>query len=142
MIPFLEIAIDPIPGFLTRLAVLLSLFVAVDRLTIGWTRLRIPVAAGLALVGIVASGPPAGGDVRGWLIAAAVTATALVIVYVALLRVDLSMTPLILGTAAALGAVARGAPRPFPGALLATLVAAALTGAVAWVWFRVLRRGA
>ena len=32
MIPLLEIAIDPIPGFLTRLAVLLSLFVAVDRL--------------------------------------------------------------------------------------------------------------
>ena len=50
------------------------------------------------------------------------------------------MTPLALGTAAALGALARGAQRPFPGALPGALVAALLIGAVAWLWFRALRR--
>jgi hypothetical protein len=140
VIPFVEVATDPIPGFLIRLAVLLALFIAIDRVTTGWTRLRVPAAIGLALAGFVAAGPPTGAGVSGWLAAAALTASALVIVYVALLRIDLSMTPLALGTAASLGALTRGAHRPFPGALPGALVAAILMSALAWVWFRALRK--
>jgi hypothetical protein len=66
-------------------------------------------------------------------------AVALVIVYAALLRIDLSMTPLTLGTGAALGALARGMERPFPGALPAAFVAAILIAGLAWLWFKSLR---
>jgi hypothetical protein len=138
--PFVEVATDPITGFLTRLAVLLTIFIGVDRLTTGWTRWRVPVAIGLALTGFVAAGPPTGAAVSGWLMAGALTAVALVIVYVALLRIDLSMTPLALGIAAAVGALARGAQRPFPGALPAALVSAVLMAAIGWLWFGALRR--
>ncbi len=47
-IPFVEVATDPIAGFLTRLAVLLAMFIGIDRLTNGWTRWRIPAAIALA----------------------------------------------------------------------------------------------
>jgi hypothetical protein len=139
-IPFVEVATDPIAGFLTRLAVLLAMFIGIDRLTNGWTRWRIPAAIALAVVGFVAAGPPAGAAVSGWLTAGALTGAALVVGYVTLLRIDLSMTPLVLGSAAILGALARGAQRPFPGALPASLIAGILMAGVAWLWFRALRR--
>jgi hypothetical protein len=74
------------------------------------------------------------------LTAGALTGAALVVGYVTLLRIDLSMTPLVLGSAAILGALARGAQRPFPGALPASLIAGILMAGVAWLWFRALRR--
>jgi hypothetical protein len=139
VVPFIEGATDPITGFLTRLAVMLAIFIGVDRLTTGWTRLRVPAAIGLALVGFLAAGAPTGAAVSGWLAAGALMAVALVIVYAALLRIDLSMTPLTLGTGAALGALARGMERPFPGALPAAFVAAILIAGLAWLWFKSLR---
>jgi hypothetical protein len=140
VIPFVEVATDPITGFLTRLAVLLAMFTAIDRMTTGWTRLRIPAAAGLALAGFVAAGPPTGGAVSGWLLSGTLTGTALVIVYVLLVRMDLSMTALTMGTAAALGALARGAHRPFPGALAGSVVAAILMAGLAYLCFKALRK--
>jgi hypothetical protein len=140
VIPFVEVATDPITGFLTRLAVMLAMFTAIDRMTTGWTRLRIPAAVGLALAGFAAAGPPTGGAVSGWLLSGALTGAALVIVYVLLVRMDLSMTALTLGAAAALGALAQGAHRPFPGALAASLVAAILMAGLAYLWFKTLRK--
>ncbi|MEO7275930.1 MAG: type II CAAX endopeptidase family protein [Vicinamibacterales bacterium] len=139
-VPSADLMIDPIPGFLTRLAVLLALFVGVDRVTRGWTRLRPLAAAGLFVVGVLASGPPAGGAVSAWLLAAAVTGAALAGLYSGLLRFDLSMIPLALGASGAIGALARGWQRPFPGALPASLVAAIVVFALGWLWFRVLRQ--
>ena len=139
-VPFADLVLDPIPGFLTRLAVLLALFVIVDRITHGWTRLRVVSAVVLLAVGMIASGPPVGGAMTAWLIAALVTGAAVSGIYAGLLRLDLSMIPLALGASGALGALARGWPRPFPGALPASFSAAVLVFALGWLWFRVLRR--
>ncbi len=139
-VPFADLVLDPIPGFLTRLAVLLALFVIVDRITHGWTRLRVVSAVVLLAVGMIASGPPVGGPMTAWLIAALVTGAAVSGIYAGLLRLDLSMIPLALGASGALGALARGWPRPFPGALPASFSAAVLVFALGWLWFRVLRR--
>jgi hypothetical protein len=138
--PFVEVAIDPITGFLTRLAVMLAMFLGLDHLTRGFTRWRVPAAIALVVAGFFAAGPPAGAAVSGWLLAGALTGVALLVVYLALVRVDLSMTPLTLGTAAALGSLARGVQRPFPGAMPAALVAAVLMAALGWLWFKALRR--
>jgi hypothetical protein len=63
-----------------------------------------------------------------------------VTVLVTLLRVDLSMTPIVLGTAASLGALSRGLQQPFPAALPGGVIAALLIAGIAWIWFRALRR--
>ena len=138
--PFVEVATDPITGYLTRLAVVLALFTAVDVVTRGWTRLRVPAAVALAAVGFVAVGAPPGSGVGGWLLAGLLTGAALVVVFVTLLRTDLSMTPVVLGTAAALGALVRGTHGPFPSAVPGSLTAAVLMLAISWLWFRELRR--
>ncbi len=39
-VPALAVALDPLAGFLTRAAVLLSLLVSVHHITLGWTRRR------------------------------------------------------------------------------------------------------
>jgi hypothetical protein len=139
-VPLADLALDPVTAFLTRLAVLLTLFLGIDRITRGWTRLRPLALALLVLVGVIASGPPPGGALTAWLISAIVTGAALAGLYAALLRLDLSMVPLGLGASGALAALARGAQRPFPGALPASILAALVVLALGWVWFRVLRQ--
>jgi hypothetical protein len=138
--PFVEVATDPVTGYLTRLAVLLALFTGLDAFTRGWTRRRPMAVAALAAVGFVAAGPPPGAGLAGWLAAGVLTAIALVTVLVTLLRVDLSMTPIVLGTAASLGALSRGLQQPFPAALPGGVIAALLIAGIAWIWFRALRR--
>jgi len=39
-----------------------------------------------------------------------------------------------------LGAIARAMQRPFPGAIIGALAGLVVIGAMAWLWFRALRR--
>jgi hypothetical protein len=68
------------------------------------------------------------------------TAAAMVFTYTALLRVDLTVVPVVLATMTAAGALASGIARPYPGALPGSVGAAALAMAAGWWWFRALRR--
>jgi hypothetical protein len=139
-VPALAVALEPLAGFLTRAAVLLSLLVNVSHATLGWTRRRALAGAAVALVGFLGAGAPAGSQVAGWAAAGLVLAAGLLAAYATVLRADLTMVPIALGTMMAIGAVTRGAPRPFPGALPGALVAAVLTALLAWWLFRALRR--
>ena len=64
----------------------------------------------------------------------------LLVIFITLLRADLTMVPVTLGTMMAIGVLAGGAARPFPGALAGSILAAMLLGVVSWWWFRALRR--
>ena len=57
-----------------------------------------------------------------------------------MLRGDLTMIPIALGTMMATGVLMRGAQRPFPGALPGAVAAAVLTALLAWWLHRALRR--
>jgi hypothetical protein len=138
--PIVQVAIAPVTGLLTRAAVLLALLTAVDHVTRGWTRWRVPACAVLACVGLLAVGLPAGSHYAGWLAAGFLTAAGLVIGYVALLRFDLTIVPVAIGTMAAVQALARGARRPFPGALAGSIIAALVILLVGWWWSRALGR--
>ncbi|MDO8793990.1 MAG: type II CAAX endopeptidase family protein [Vicinamibacterales bacterium] len=139
-LPFLDVATDSIPAFLTRTAVILSILTFVDGWTAGFTRRRALGAVLLVVVALLGAGAPVGAEVGGWLAGAALAAVALLVAYVTLLRSDLTMVPLVIGTMAAFGILAQSIPEPFPGALAASVAAAILIALIAWWWFRALRR--
>jgi hypothetical protein len=56
------------------------------------------------------------------------------------LRFDLTMVPIALGTMTGLGALIRAAERPYPGAVFGIAAGAALAWLLGWWWFRALRR--
>ena len=83
---------------------------------------------------------PAGSNAGGWAIAGVLMASALVIVYVTLLRFDPTLVPLALGTMAAVRAVGMVVHGAFPGAAVGGMLAAVLVASFSWWWFRLLRR--
>ena len=135
------VAVDPISGLLTRTAVMLSLLTGVHHITRGWTRRRAAGAAIVLLVGFLGAGAPAGVAFGGWIAAGIALATGLLVASTTLLRADLTMVPIALGTMIAVSAIARGVQRPFPGALPGSVAAAVVAIALAWWLFRALRRG-
>jgi membrane protease YdiL (CAAX protease family) len=139
LVPSIDPMTDGVSGYLYRSAVVLACLTGIDRLTSGWTRRRALGGLGLAVVGFLGAGAPTGSHVGGWAAAGLVTAAGLVWAYVTLLRYDLTLTALALAVMIAIGTIARGAQRPFPGALSGALVAAVVVGVIGWWWFRLLR---
>jgi hypothetical protein len=95
-------------------AILLSLLASVNLMTAGWTRRRGAVAIALLLVGFLGAGGPVGSNLTGWLAAGLLTSGGMLLVYSTLLRADLTMVPVALGTMLAIGSLARGMGRRFP----------------------------
>ena len=141
-VPMIAVAVEPISGLLTRTAVMLSLLTGVHHITLGWTRRRAAGAAIVLLVGFLGAGAPAGAAFGGWIAAGIALAIGLLVAYTTLLRADLTMVPITLGTMIAIGAIARGAQRPFPGALPGSAIAALVALALGWWLFRALRHEA
>jgi hypothetical protein len=140
-VPFLGVAIEPIAGLLTRIAIILSLLVNIHHSTGGWRNHRIVAAIVLALVGFLAAGAPVGSDLTSWFVGGVLLAAGLVVVYTTALRADLTMVPIVLATMLAIRTLMQGSTRPFPAALPGAIVAAVLTAAVGWWLFRALRKG-
>ena len=142
LVPFLQSALDPVAPMLTRTAVLLAVFLLVDRLTVSWSKRRALGIVVLAVIGFLGVGTPVGRSLGGWAGASAVAAASLVALHATLLRFDLTMTPLAAGTLAAVQAIGRAVHPQFPGALAGSLTGAILTILVGWWLFSTLRRPA
>jgi hypothetical protein len=138
-IPALQVMIDPLPGLLSRTAVILATAITIDRLMSGSHRRALAIAA-IVVISFLAAGAPPGLSMRGWLMAGLVTAAGFAVVYLTLLRYDLTMVPVALGTMAMVAALARGMEGAFPGVLIGSIAAAFLAVAIAWWWFRALRQ--
>jgi hypothetical protein len=140
LIPILAVALDPVASFMTSMAIVLTAVIAVDRITRSWTSRKALGIAMLAAFGFLAGGVPAGSSAGPWLAAGLLMSTALVAVYLTLLRFDPTLVPLALGTMAAIRALGLAVERPFPGAAIAAALATLVVTGLAWWWFRLLRR--
>jgi membrane protease YdiL (CAAX protease family) len=140
VVPLLAEAIDPIVGFLTRMAVVTATLLTIDRITRSWTRRQAAGLFALGVVGFLSVGVPVSAHTGGWALAGIIIGVAFAIAYATLLRFDITLVPVALGTMMAVGTISRGAQRPFPGALPGSIVAALLIAVLAWWWFRALRR--
>jgi hypothetical protein len=137
--PMFQTAIDPITRVLLASAVMSATLLAVDRLTSAWTRRRVLGILALAIVGFLAGGVPVSAHSAGWVAGSLILALALVMAYVTLLRFDLTLVPLAVATMTAVGALAQGARRAYPGALPGSLAAVVLVMLTGWWWFRAIR---
>ncbi len=142
VVPMVETALGPVSSYMTQLAVVTATLVALDWWTASWTRRRLNGILTLAGVGFIAAGAPAGSHLGGWAIAGLITAAALAVAYVTLLRFDLTMTPAALGTMGAVRMLVRATDNPYPGAIAGGVLGALFVTALAALWFRALRRGA
>jgi hypothetical protein len=137
--PVLDVALAGLPVMLTRTAVLVTVLAFVHAATVGWSRRRSAGILVLAVIGFLSGGAPAGIPMAGWALGGALIAAALVAAYVWLLRADLTLVPLALGTMMAVGTLARYVPQPFPGAAIGAVLGAFILLLAGWCVFRALR---
>jgi hypothetical protein len=140
VLPALATALSPVSSYMTQLAVVATTLAAIDAWTMSWTRRRLPASCGLLVLGFLAAGAPAGSHLGGWAVAGLITAAALALAYVTLLRFDLTLLPIALGVMAAVRLLARAIERPFPGAMAGALLGLLFVTALAAAWFHALRR--
>ncbi|MEZ5318757.1 MAG: type II CAAX endopeptidase family protein, partial [Vicinamibacterales bacterium] len=79
VVPFASVALGAITGYLTRVALVMTVLIGVDRMTAGWSRRRAAGLVPLVLLGLLAAGVPNGDRWLGWLGAGAALAAALVV---------------------------------------------------------------
>jgi hypothetical protein len=140
LVPVVQAALNPLAPLLTQTATLLAVVLGLERLTRSWSRRRALAIGAMAAIGFLGAGAPIAADLGGWVAAGLVTSTALTVLYVTLIRFDLSMIPLAVATAAAVEAIGKGAQGPFPGALMGSVAGAVLALLTGWWLFRALRK--
>ena len=111
----------------------------IEHITRSWTRRRAAGLVALGVVGFLSAGVPVSAHIGGWAMSGGLIGAALVVAYATLLRFDITLVPAALGTMMAVGALVRGAQRPFPGALPGALLAAILIALLAYWWLKALR---
>jgi membrane protease YdiL (CAAX protease family) len=139
LVPLLQAAIEPALRVLMVTAVLLPTLLTVDHLTAGWRSRRVGGTLLLVLIGFAAIGIPSTTQISGWLIGVAAIAAALIAAYITVLRFDLSMLPIAVGTMTAAGALGRAIERAYPGALAGAVVGMVIALAAGWWLFTAIR---
>jgi len=138
-IPLAEVILEPLGGLMSRIAIITATLATIDRACASWTRRRGLSVVMLIAIGFLAGGTPAGSHAGGWAVAGLLTAAGLAILYVGLLRFDITLVPLALAVMSAVAVLANGAERAYPGALAGSALGAAAVIALGWFWFRALR---
>jgi hypothetical protein len=119
-----------------RTAVVALVFTAADRISDGWSVHRTWAAALLVGTGLLLGAGAPGARILPWAAAGLLVGLLLLAAYVLVFRWDVSPLPLSVAVVVALGALAEGLTRPYPGALAGSILAAALVIVVAWRGFR------
>jgi hypothetical protein len=138
-LPGLAAAIGGIPDLLVQNIVLLLLLTGFHRLTRGWTTRRRLLAPLLVAAGLLLSDAPVEAGWPAWFAAAGVFGLLLLSAYVLVLRHDLSLTPLAVGTAPALAQLQQSLHVGEAGLVGGALAGMAATMLVSWWLFRLLR---
>lgn len=138
-LPMLAAATGGIPDLLVQNVTLLVLLAGFHQLTRGWTSRRLLLAPLLVGAGLLLTGPPSGAGIPAWFVAGVVSGLGLLSFYILVLRHDLSLTPIAVGTTVAVDHLQRGLHPAFPGAVVGALLGAVTTILVSWWLFGLLR---
>jgi hypothetical protein len=137
--PLISPVLQTFPQVISGVAIFALVCGGLDRLTSGWTRRR-ALWGGLAFIIAVLTNPT--GDaaaVMPWVASALLSGLTMFLAYLLVLRFDLSVVPLVVGTMQILDLARAAVQQAYPGAMIGYIVSMAVAAALAWIWFVVLR---
>jgi Type II CAAX prenyl endopeptidase Rce1-like len=138
--PMISPVLGVVSHFIVSTATLALICGGLDRLTSGWTRRR-ALWGGLAfLLWVLSSQPSDPATVGPWAVSALLSGSVLFLAYALVLRLELSVLPLVAGVMQILDLVREAVQRAYPGALAGALLGMPVVAALAWLWFVALRR--
>jgi hypothetical protein len=137
-VPFVAAATVPTVTALTRIVVLLVVVAAANHVTGHWTRRRVSGAVLVGIAGSLLGGTGASQNMLPLIASAAVVGALLAVVYVSVLRHDVSVVPFAVAAMTAAGTLREGWLRAYPGALGGAIAAVVAMCVVAYWLYRAL----
>ena len=133
--PWLAAAVEPVQGYFTLALMALLVVTAANTLSAHWTRRQAVVAIALVLVGAVLAPGTSPDDVVAWAILGLVSGALLLGAYVWVLRDHPALVVLAAAAMTVPGILDRGMDQAYGGALVGSLLGAAVVSCIAWRWF-------
>ena len=134
-LPILAAGLDPLPGYIISTTLLLLVFTAVDRFTLGWRHKKGLFSAALILLGLVVTGAGSIESLTFWLVSGLLAGAALLLAYLLVLRFLLVLIPLALAAMLVLDQLRQAIAQAHPAAIPGAIMAAILIGGLAVRWF-------
>jgi len=135
-LPILDGVLGLVRGYIIATIAILFIFVAVDRLSNGWTRRKILFSIALVLLGLVNSADQAINGIPFWLISGVAAGVVILLAYRFVVRFHLALIPLIVGTMTILHGVQQGLLQAYPGAVPASILSIVLMGYISVYWYK------
>ena len=135
VVPWLAVAVEPVQGYLTVALMALLVVTSANTLSANWTRRQTAVAVALVLVGAVLAPGTSPDDVVGRAILGLLSGALLLGAYVWVLRDHPALVVLAAAAMMLPGILDQGLDQAYGGALVGSLLGAAVVGGIAWRWF-------
>ncbi len=138
LMPFVSAAFDPIGVLLARTVFLTLVVAGANQLSAMWTRQRLPVGLLLVLLGGVLGNAGSPRDLLVWIGMSVVIGLLFLVIYVVVLRHDVSLVPIAACVMTSLGALREGLAAAYPGSLVGAIVSVVAMVFVGVIWSRAL----
>ena len=135
-LPVLGDVLGLLKGYIIATIAIMFIFIAVDRLSNGWTRRKILFSVALVLLGLISNADLAINGISFWLISGLIAGVIILLAYRFVVRFHLSSIPLIVGAMTILNGVQQGMLQAYPGALVGSLLGIILIGYISGYWYK------
>ncbi len=133
--PWLAAAVRPVQGYLTLAVLTLLVVTAANTLTAHWTRRQATAGVALVLVGALLAPGTSPDDLLSWALVGLLSGALLLGAYLWVLRDRPALVVLAAAAMTAPEILDRGLDQAYGGALLGSLLGAAVVSYIAWRWF-------
>ena len=133
--PWLAAAVGPVQGYFTLALAALLVVTSANTLTAHWTRRQTAVGVALALVGALLAPGASPDDLLSWALVGLLSGALLLGAYVWVLRDRPAIVVLAAAAMTVPNVLDRGLDQAYGGALVGSLLGAAVVSYIAWRWF-------
>ena len=133
--PWLGAALAPLAGYFALTLLTFLIVTAANTLTAHWTRRQAAVGVALVLVGALLAPGTSPDDLLSWVVVGLLSGALLLGAYLWILRGRPALVVLAAAAMTVPGILERGLGQAYGGALLGSLLGAAVVSYIAWRWF-------